>query len=85
MRACMIHNRENRFSIHRCVWDIHVTYLYFLTIILVKHPISSTEHLSLFLQKMCLDGGFRRGKEGRVHFSFLNYRHYEMSFKKLTY
>jgi len=33
---------------------------------------------------MCLDGGFRREREVRVHFSFLNYRHYEMFFKNLT-
>jgi len=33
---------------------------------------------------VCLDGGFRRGREGRVYFSFLNYGHYEMFFKKLT-
>jgi len=34
---------------------------------------------------VCLDGGFRRGREGRVYFSFLNYGHYEMFFKKLTH
>jgi len=26
-----------------------------------------------------------RGEEGRIYFSFLNYGHYEMFFKKLTY
>ena len=34
--------------------------------------------------KVCLDEGFRRRREGRVHFSFLNYGHREMFFKKLT-
>jgi len=33
-----------------------------------------------FLIRMCLDGGFRRGREGRVQFSFLNYRLYNMFF-----
>jgi len=33
----------------------------------------------------CLDGGFRRKREGKVYFLFLNYEHYEMFFKKLTY
>jgi len=32
-----------------------------------------------------LDGGLRRGREGRVYISFLNYGHYEMFFKNLTY
>jgi len=30
-----------------------------------------------------LDGGFRRGREGRADFSFLNYGHYKMIFKCL--
>jgi len=35
--------------------------------------------------RVCLDEGFRRGREGRVYFSILNYGHYEMFYKKLTY
>ena len=35
--------------------------------------------------RVCLDGGFRREREERVYFSFLNYRQYEILFKKLTY
>jgi len=35
--------------------------------------------------KVCLDGEFRRGREGRVYFSFLNYGHHEMFLRKLTY
>jgi len=41
--------------------------------------------ISLQNQRVCLDEGFRRGREGRVYFSFLNYGHYKMFFKKLTY
>jgi len=26
--------------------------------------------------RVCLDGGFRRGREGKVYFSFLNYGHF---------
>jgi len=33
--------------------------------------------------RVCLDGGFRRGREGRIYFSFLNYGHYEMFFKMI--
>jgi len=38
-----------------------------------------------FTLRVCLDGKFKRGREGRVHFLFLNYGHYKMFFKKLTY
>jgi len=35
--------------------------------------------------RVCLDGGFKMGREGRVYILFLNYGHYKMFFKKLTY
>jgi len=41
--------------------------------------IFSNESFGLGL-RVCLDGGFRRGREGRVYLSFLNYGHYEMFF-----
>jgi len=31
--------------------------------------------------RVCLDWRFRRGREGRVHFYFLNYEQYKMYFK----
>jgi len=34
--------------------------------------------------RVCLDGGFRRGREERAYFSFLNYGHYKMIFRKLN-
>jgi len=34
--------------------------------------------------RVYLNGGFRRGRERRVYFSFLNYRHYKMILKKLN-
>ena len=44
-------------------------------------------YLSLFILcrdliiRVCLDGRFRRGREGNIYFSFLNYGYYEMFFK----
>jgi len=34
----------------------------------------------IYLLRVCLDGGFRRGRERRTYFSFLNYGYYKMSF-----
>jgi len=33
---------------------------------------------------VCLDGGFRRGREERIYISFLNYGLYKIFFKNLT-
>jgi len=30
---------------------------------------------------VCLDGGFKRGNDMKVYFSYLNYRHYKMIFR----
>jgi len=38
----------------------------------------------IFTRRVCLDGGFKRGREGRAYFSFLNYGHYKMIFRKLN-
>jgi len=33
---------------------------------------------------VCLDGGFRRRRKGRVYFSFLNYGDYKIIFRKMN-
>jgi len=36
--------------------------------------------LSVNFFRVCLNGMFKREKEGRIHFSFLNYEHYKIFF-----